>query len=107
VKIRVDGPRSWHEHVVIEWVLTDAGERRRMTLRNGVLVHHVVASAADDVQLTLTTSTAALRALVTGQAAPEALVRSGELAVTGDPSRLALLISFLDAPDPDFEIVLP
>ena len=107
LKIRVDGPRSWHEHVVIEWVLTDAGERRRMTLRNGVLVHHVVASAADDVQLTLTTTTAALRALVTGQAAPEALVRSGELAVTGDPSRLALLISFLDAPDPDFEIVLP
>jgi linear primary-alkylsulfatase len=34
-------------------------------------------------------------------------VGSGELAVTGDPARLALLISYLDAPDPDFEIVVP
>jgi alkyl sulfatase BDS1-like metallo-beta-lactamase superfamily hydrolase len=107
VKIRVNGPRSWHEHVVIEWVLTDAGERRRMELRNGVLVHHAVAAASDDAQLTLTVTTDALLRLVTGQAAPEALVGAGELTVTGDPGRLALLMSFLDAPDPDFEIVLP
>ena len=101
------GPRSWHEHVVIDWVLTDAGERRRMELRNGVLVHHVVAAATGDVQLELSTSTDALRRLVTGQASPEALVGAGELSITGDPGRLQTLLSFLDAPDPAFEIVLP
>jgi len=107
VKIRVNGPRSWHEHVVIDWVLTDAGERRRMELRNGVLVHHVVPAAADDTQLELSMSTEALRRLVTAQATPEALVGAGELTVNGDPGRLQTLLSFLDAPDPSFEIVLP
>ncbi len=52
-------------------------------------------------------TTDALRRLITGQAAPEALVGAGELTVTGDPGRLALLMSFLDAPDPNFEIVVP
>jgi alkyl sulfatase BDS1-like metallo-beta-lactamase superfamily hydrolase len=44
---------------------------------------------------------------MTGQATPKALAGAGELTVDGDPDRLALLMSFLDAPDPDFEIVLP
>ena len=107
VKIRVNGPRSWHEHVVIDWVLTDAGERRRMELRNGLLVHRVVAAAADDTQLELSMSTDALRRLVTAQATPEALVGAGELTLGGDPGRLQTLLSFLDASDLNFEIVLP
>ena len=36
-----------------------------------------------------------------------ALVGAGELSISGDPGRLQTLLSFLDAPDPDFEIVLP
>ncbi|MFL6177735.1 MAG: alkyl/aryl-sulfatase [Ornithinibacter sp.] len=107
VKIRVNGPRSWHEHVVIDWVLTDADERLRMELRNGVLVHREVPVTADGAQLELTLTTGALRRLLTGQATTDALVGAGELVLTGDPARLALLMSFLDAPDPGFEIVLP
>jgi alkyl sulfatase BDS1-like metallo-beta-lactamase superfamily hydrolase len=107
VKIRVNGPRSWHEHVVIDWVLTDADERLRMELRNGVLVHREVAATAEGAQLELTLTTGGLRRLLTGSATPEALIGAGELALTGDPARLALLMSFLDAPDPGFEIVLP
>ena len=107
VKIRVNGPRSWHEHVVIDWVLTDADERLRMELRNGVLVHREVPASTDGAQLELTLTTGALRRLLTGQVTPEVLVGAGELALTGDPARLALLMSFLDAPDPNFEIVLP
>jgi linear primary-alkylsulfatase len=107
VKIRVNGPRSWHEHIVIDWVLTDADERLRTELRNGVLVHREVPADSDGAQLELTLTTGVLRRLVTGQAAPEALLGTGELALTGDPARLALLLSFLDAPDPDFEIVVP
>ena len=78
VKIRVDGPRSWHEHVVIDWVLTDADERLRVELRNGVLVHREVAPTADGAQLELTLTTGALRRLLTGSAAPEALVGAGD-----------------------------
>jgi len=107
VKIRVNGPRSWHEHVVIDWVLTDADERLRMELRNGVLVHREVSGRSEATQLELTLTTPALRRLVTGQVSPQALVGAGELELTGDPGRLALLMSFLDAPDPNFEIVLP
>ena len=107
VKIRVDGPRSWHEHVVIDWVLTDADERLRMELRNGGLVDREVPVTADGAQLELTLTTGALRRLLTGQATPESLLGAGELTLTGDPARLALLMSFLDAPDPGFEIVLP
>ena len=63
--------------------------------------------AAEGAQLELTLTTGALRRLLTGQATPESLSGAAELTLTGDPARLALLMSFLDAPDPGFEIVLP
>jgi alkyl sulfatase BDS1-like metallo-beta-lactamase superfamily hydrolase len=40
VAIRVNGPKAWSEHLTIDWHLTDLGERYRMTLSNGVLVHY-------------------------------------------------------------------
>jgi alkyl sulfatase BDS1-like metallo-beta-lactamase superfamily hydrolase len=39
VAIRVNGPKAWSEHLTIDWHFTDLGERYRMALSNGVLVH--------------------------------------------------------------------
>jgi alkyl sulfatase BDS1-like metallo-beta-lactamase superfamily hydrolase len=40
VAIRVNGPKAWSETVTIDWNFTDLGERYRMSLANGVLVHY-------------------------------------------------------------------
>ena len=57
VKIRVNGPRSWHEHVVIDWVLTDAGERRGWSCATGCSCTARCSASADDAQLELTLTT--------------------------------------------------
>jgi alkyl sulfatase BDS1-like metallo-beta-lactamase superfamily hydrolase len=40
VAIRVNGPKAWSETMTIDWHFTDLGERYRMSLSNGVLVHY-------------------------------------------------------------------
>ena len=49
--IRVNGPRCWHEHLVLDVDLTDTGTRYRLTLRNGALTYTPAAqpTAADAV----------------------------------------------------------
>ena len=37
--IRVDGPKAWSERFALAWDITDTGERYRMELSNGALVH--------------------------------------------------------------------
>jgi alkyl sulfatase BDS1-like metallo-beta-lactamase superfamily hydrolase len=104
VAIRVDAPSCWDEHIRVDITLTD-GPRYRLTLRNGVLVHTTAEqSTAADVGLTL--SRAALLAVATGRVTPDGFADAG-VELTGDPSRLARLLSVLQDPDPDFPILTP
>lgn len=105
--IRVDGPRAWDEHIVIDLVLTDREQRIRLELRRGLLTHRPVDAAASDAQAVFSLSTPVLRQLLTGTAPFTALAEQGAVEVTGDAGRLAKLLSLLDSPDPAFEIVLP
>jgi alkyl sulfatase BDS1-like metallo-beta-lactamase superfamily hydrolase len=92
--IRVNGPRAWQHSLTLDWDLTDLRERYRMTLHNGVLVHHrqdKPADTAPDVTFTLTKPD--LMALLAGRS-PE------DLKHTGDPSALRTLQSVLDSPTP-------
>jgi alkyl sulfatase BDS1-like metallo-beta-lactamase superfamily hydrolase len=103
--VRVDGPRCWHEHLTLDVHLTDAGERVRLTLRNGVLSHTtVVPEGPADAVLHL--PAAGLAGLATGGADPVALAAAG-VRIDGDPGVLGRLLAALEAPDPEFAIVTP
>ena len=103
--VQVDGPRAWDERLTIDVVLTDADERYRLTLSNGVLTYTAAAQrAAADVTLTLPRSSLPL--LAQGAADPADLEAAG-IEASGDASVLARLMSVLDPGDPDFAIVTP
>ena len=97
IAIRVDGPRAWNEVLSIGLDLTDVGITWRVELRNGVLVHR--AAPIDGVDLTITTTRAALPGLLAGQ--------TSGMAMNGDTGVLGRLVALLEAPDPDFAIVTP
>ncbi|MFD6269195.1 alkyl/aryl-sulfatase [Nocardia asteroides] len=108
IALRVDGPRSWSAHIVIDWHLTDTGLVHRTELRNGVLVHFDVET--DDLPpagVTFTLTTANLRAALLGTEDVSHLIADGRIVVDGDPTKLAELVGYLDNPDPDFAIVTP
>ena len=98
--IRVDGPRCWHEHIVLDLDLTDTGIRYRLVLRNGVPTY-TTAEQATPADAVVHLPTAALPALA-GGAAP-----ATGLTVDGDATAIGRLLAFLDTPDPDFAIVSP
>jgi len=99
IAIRVDGPKAWHEHLVIGIVIDGAGVTTsyRLELANGVLIHH--AAPVEGADLVIRTPAAALPGLLAGQTAG--------MSIEGDLSALARLTAVLEAPDPDFAIVTP
>lgn len=103
--VRVNGPRCWHEQIVLELDLSDTGARYRLELRNGVLTH-TVASPGGRADAVLHLPAAALPRLAGGVADPAALTAAG-VVVDGDAGALGRLLAALDAPDPRFAIVTP
>ncbi|MFJ8086245.1 alkyl/aryl-sulfatase [Streptomyces sp. NPDC096205] len=105
--IRVDGPRAWDADITVRWNLTD-GEPVTLRLRNGVLTHVTGdGPAAPDPDVEITLSEADLRAVLLGTTAPADLAARDDVKVTGDAGRLAELLGYLGAPDPDFAVVTP
>ena len=103
IAIQVDGPNAWDKKLSIDVVITDADERYRLRLSNGVLTYSG-APQQGDADVTLTTTRRALPALAAGT--QEALTAAG-IEVSGDASALETLGSVLDPGDPDFAIVTP
>ncbi|WP_328723469.1 MBL fold metallo-hydrolase [Streptomyces sp. NBC_00247] len=105
IAIQINGPKAWDEKLTIDVHLTDANERYRLTLSNGVLsysnAHHK--TAAD---VTLTSTVSALSHLTVTGLTPEGLDRAG-VQIQGDASALHRLTAVLDPGDPDFPIVTP
>ncbi|MGV9657029.1 alkyl/aryl-sulfatase [Streptomyces koyangensis] len=99
--IRVNGPTAWDHSLTVLWRLTDVGQTYRMSLRNGVLVHHPVAgTSTGDADLALTLTRPQLMGVLAGGGLEG-------IDHTGDPGALATLLSVLDEPDPGFAIVTP
>lgn len=101
--VRINGPRAWHEHLVVDWVLTDENLRHRLTLSHGALTHlarPLAEPAKSAAALTLTLTKGQLLGMFAGQGLEE-------IKVDGDPRVLARLLSFLDEPDKGFAIVTP
>jgi len=99
VAVRVNGPKAWSLALTISWRFTDLDEDYRMSLSNGLLVHHrATRPAAADLSLTLTKPQ--LLGLL-GGAGREGLTHEGDLGVIDQ------LLGVLDNPEPNFAIVTP
>ncbi|WP_439330621.1 alkyl/aryl-sulfatase [Mycolicibacterium vulneris] len=100
--IRVNGPRSWDLDIAIDVAFADTAVNYRLTLRNGVLVRRKAAPdpSAATVTIRLTNKIRLLAVLLGDFSSPG-------LELTGDQSALQDLLSVLDGPDPNFNIVTP
>ncbi|MGW6123391.1 alkyl/aryl-sulfatase [Nocardia sp. NPDC055165] len=107
IALRVDGPRAWDARIVIDWRITDSGTVHRTELRNGLLVHFDVEGEPPPAQTTFTLTEADLRAALLGGQDLGKMIGDGRVTAEGDPTKLAELVGYLDAPDPDFAIVTP
>jgi alkyl sulfatase BDS1-like metallo-beta-lactamase superfamily hydrolase len=99
IAIRIDGPRAAGTALSVLWHFTDSGERYRMELSNGVLIHYPT-KHTQDADLTLTLTHPQLLGLLA----------SGSLQgidTVGDPGVLKTLLSLTDEPDPSFPVVTP
>ncbi|MEV5835997.1 alkyl sulfatase dimerization domain-containing protein [Nocardia sp. NPDC052112] len=109
IALRIDGPKAWNLRVVTDWHITDEKRTYRLELRNGLLVHYDKPDGPDlpdpDASFTVTRPIL-IRVLLAGEDLG-ALVAAGDIAIAGDPSRLAAVVGAIDAPDPDFAIVTP
>jgi alkyl sulfatase BDS1-like metallo-beta-lactamase superfamily hydrolase len=102
IAIRVNGPRSWNLDIAIDITFADLDANYRLRLRNGVLVHRKV--AADPATATATVKLATRFRLLVAAAGD---FDSPGLELSGDPTALQSLLSVLDEPDPNFNIVTP
>ncbi len=103
VAVRIDGPRAWHESLVIDLALTDQQHRYRLTLRNGALTHlakPIGEAPREPAALTLTLTKPQLLGVLAGRGLDG-------VTVDGDPALLARLFSYLAEPDTSFAIVTP
>ncbi|QKT11938.1 alkyl/aryl-sulfatase [Rhodococcus sp. W8901] len=110
ISLRIDGPRAWAAHIVIDWRITDEDVVHRTQLRNGLLVHFDLDATvrdrpAPDATFTLTRPML-LGALLGGVNMGEAIA-DGRITVEGDVAALAELAGYVDEPDPNFAIVTP
>lgn len=105
IAIQVDGPKAWDERLTLDVVLTDADERYRLRLANGVLTYSARPQKGD-ADATLTTTKRALPALALGGLDADGLAAAG-IELTGDTSVLGRLTSVLQPGDKDFAIVTP
>lgn len=100
--ISVNGPRAWALKLAVDVTFLDSGDNHRLTLRNGVLVHRTVPAEPSTADATVRlANTLRLLALAAGDNS------SPGLEISGDDGVLASLVSVLDRPDPDFDIVTP
>ena len=99
VAIRIDGPKAWGLHVVIDWVFTDLGHTYRTSLTNGVLIQDVDPRHGA-VDLTVTLTKPGLLGLLGGGGLDGVLTE-------GDTGVVTALLGVLDPPRRSFPIVTP
>ncbi|AVH24551.1 MBL fold metallo-hydrolase [Nocardia cyriacigeorgica] len=102
IAIQVNGPKAWDENLSIDVVLTDADERYRLRLANGVLTYSARPQPGEP-DVTLTTTRHNLPALALGGLSGGA----AGIEISGDASALKRLAAVLDPGDKNFAIVTP
>ncbi|MFV0298088.1 MAG: alkyl sulfatase dimerization domain-containing protein [Hyphomicrobiaceae bacterium] len=102
----LDGPRADGKHVVVNWSLTDTGERYALNLQNAALTciedwHNPQAHVA------VALDKSALGALVTGQLTVDEAQSSGRIAIEGPRAVLEDLFALVDRTTSTFALIEP
>jgi alkyl sulfatase BDS1-like metallo-beta-lactamase superfamily hydrolase len=104
--VRLNAPKAEGKHIVINWTFTDRNETYAMNLENSALTHRAGKLAENaDAGVTLTRATFDAIALKRRTFADG--VATGDVSISGDPSKLRELFGLLDEFPPEFEIVEP
>ena len=106
IAVRIDGPKAWDVRVSVSWVITDEDQVHLAELRNGTLIHRVVAAPAPGTT-TIRLTRATLIGLVTGAVELPAAMADGRVVVSGDLADLGAVLALVSEVDPAFPIVTP
>jgi alkyl sulfatase BDS1-like metallo-beta-lactamase superfamily hydrolase len=104
--IRLNASKAEGKHIVVNWTFTDRNETYVMNLENSALTHRA-GPLAEDADVALKLTRAALDAITLRQRSFIESVASGDVAISGNPARLRELFSMLDDFTPDFPIIEP
>jgi len=104
--VRLNGPKAEGKHIVLNWAFTDTGQHFALTLQNCALTYlEGVQAETADAGFTLARST--LDAVIAKQTSFPEAIAAGTIKVTGNPMRLAELMTLMDEFPRMFEIVEP
>ncbi|MCX5716201.1 MAG: MBL fold metallo-hydrolase [Candidatus Omnitrophica bacterium] len=104
LSVRLNGPKAAGKTIKINLNFKDARKQYAITLENSVL-NYTEGKQLKDADETITLSRAALNEILTGRAAFEDKVKSGEIIVTGEKTKFKEILSLLDNFNPAFKIV--
>ncbi|KEH08187.1 hypothetical protein GY14_21775 [Delftia tsuruhatensis] len=90
---------------MLNWTFTDTGEQRSLNLENSALTQSPGLAPAAHASLRLTRAT--LDAIAGQETTMAEAIKSGQLRIEGDASKVTALMSMLDRFDSVFPIVEP
>ncbi|MBR8744103.1 alkyl/aryl-sulfatase [Nocardiopsis sp. MG754419] len=97
--IRIDGPKAWNEHFVIDWVFTDLDTVHRTTLSHGAFTSREKPRWGEP-DLAVTLNKFRLLRLLAGKG-------TEGMSFAGDGTLVDRLMGLLEEPDPVFDVVTP
>lgn len=101
--VRLDPAKAGDTRLKVAFV--SGGERHLVSIANSVLVHEK--GASEPAEATITAPTAAILALLAGQAKAADFIAQGVLKVDGDRLALARFAALFETPPRDFPLVTP
>ena len=104
--VRIDGEKAEGRRIVINWLLSDLGQRYVVNLENCALTY-LADRHSDRADATVTLDRAALSRVVLRELAFTDAVERGLIRVEGDHEKVAALFGLLDDFVPMFEVLEP
>jgi alkyl sulfatase BDS1-like metallo-beta-lactamase superfamily hydrolase len=103
---QVNGARAQATRIVVNWHITDTGQRLASTLEDGALTY-VVGKEVSGADVSVTLTRAAFDAMLIGRQSLAVALQQGIVTTTGNANKLTELISLLDDSDASFPVVEP
>jgi alkyl sulfatase BDS1-like metallo-beta-lactamase superfamily hydrolase len=104
--IRLNGPKAEGKHIVLNWTFTDAGETFVLNLENAALTY-TEGVQSDNADASFTLARATLDEVIAKLTTFPEAVTAGKVKLSGNPMKLAELMSLMDEFPRMFEIVEP
>jgi alkyl sulfatase BDS1-like metallo-beta-lactamase superfamily hydrolase len=104
--VRLNAAKAEGKHIVVNWTFTELNQTYAMNLENSALTH-TSGKRADNADVSVTLTRAALDAISLKQRTFAESVARGDVAISGNPQKLGELFGLLDEFPPGFEVVEP